>query len=91
MESVTTEQLREKQSELKAEFNHSYKEVAKIDNLMAKLQNQKEEHRDKMIRAQGAYRVLESILNPDESANKINDNNHGITNNIQGPEGGHPV
>jgi hypothetical protein len=92
MESVKKKQLRKKKTELKAEFNHHKNEVAKIDNLIDKLQNQKEEHRVLMIKAQGGYAIIDEILGPDESAkNKIKDKNHGNTNNIQGPEGGHTV
>lgn len=80
MESVTQEQLQAKQSELKAEFTSHKKRVAEIDNLMTKLQEEKEQHLQALLRAQGGYKALESFIN----VKKDNEEQHGNTKHVQG-------
>lgn len=85
MESVTTEQLQSKKTELKAEFDRNKKAVVGIDNLIEKLQNQRAGHVDAMIRTQGAFKVIQELLGEEEANNNINDTQHGDT--VQSQEG----
>lgn len=80
MEMVEKKQLQTKMSELKAEFGNHRKRVAEIDNLMTKLQEEKEQHLAGLIRTQGGYKALESIIN----VKKDNEEQHGNTSDIQG-------
>jgi len=77
-----TKQLQEKSTGLKAEFQAHKDRVGQIDNLITKLQNEKMQERDNMIRTQGAYMVIEDILKSKPA--KVNDNKkHGKTPDIQ--------
>lgn len=83
-----TKQLQEKKTALEAEFEGHKKAVSKIDNLIAKLQNDKEGHREEMLRKQGAYKLITELLKEETATvKKAKDKKHGNTTNLQSKEG----
>ncbi len=82
METVLVEKLRAKMSEMKAEFDRHKERVVEIDNLMTKLQKEKEQRQTALVSLNGGFKAIESLVI--EATNVTEEHQHGNTNDLQG-------